>query len=574
MEGAVTKSGGRLILPNVTTDELKAYARAPHAILPNRFIAEVNDGGKAARSAEEAFEEAWRALAAAVYTQFVDGVARHGSGTRQIWDRQIAAFWELTWVVGEDDALIDQRKNWRLPTLTIEYGDRCSLMPPWQELSGYDSGQESGASAQKEFWSGLRESLKSPLDLDRRERLCAIALVKRLFPLLDSSTQHNLSGVRLNTESWPSTLDIATQPWKSSVAKNQSPKVLAAWNAFCSVAGGSERVRGTYLIKDALVMRERTADLSVEKRDALHEKLGILEDMVKTEPSKYYAILLADGDHMGAALRASRDAGNLDVFTRQMVDFAKSAPGIVNKHWGSCVYAGGDDVLALLPVPNAIQCAEQLAAGFEGTFGSGPEKPTLSVAVLFVHYRLPLSDAIRSSHELLDDVAKEETGRASLAIAVHKPSGPAAQFSAPWAWWHEKVGARSRIELLPVFVASDEFNAGSGLTRSYLYKVRDLFERLALDETRLVGRRTGASYNLGLELAPHLADLLAAELLVGRGSVSERQRESARALAERFVALSHPARRVDNEIRVDENAVSFSPARIAMFLATGGAEKT
>jgi CRISPR-associated protein Cmr2 len=75
------------------------------------------------------------------------------------------------------------------------------------------------------------------------------------------------------------------------------------------------------------------------------------------EPYPYVACLMADGDHMGRAIERLADANSHRAFSRALSDFAAEARRIVEQeHLGSLVYAGGDDVLAFLPLPEALAC--------------------------------------------------------------------------------------------------------------------------------------------------------------------------------------------------------------------------
>ena len=79
---------------------------------------------------------------------------------------------------------------------------------------------------------------------------------------------------------------------------------------------------------------------------------AVMKGRNQETPSPFYAILLMDGDSLGELLRKSGSAVSdaLDRFTRQV-------PDIVDRHNGFLIYAGGDDVLALLPLEDALACA-------------------------------------------------------------------------------------------------------------------------------------------------------------------------------------------------------------------------
>src|SRR5690606_2120885 len=77
------------------------------------------------------------------------------------------------------------------------------------------------------------------------------------------------------------------------------------------------------------------------------------------EPYPYVVCLVADGDRMG---RAIGDLGSADAhraFSKALAGFADSARDVVEQqHRGALVYAGGDDVLAFVSLPEALGCAD------------------------------------------------------------------------------------------------------------------------------------------------------------------------------------------------------------------------
>ena len=82
--------------------------------------------------------------------------------------------------------------------------------------------------------------------------------------------------------------------------------------------------------------------------------------------------------------QASRD------ISRALQGFASSVRGIVRAHRGHAIYAGGDDVLALLSLERARHCAGALARAFSEHLSgiaermgldNDDERPTLSVGL-------------------------------------------------------------------------------------------------------------------------------------------------------------------------------------------------
>jgi CRISPR-associated protein Cmr2 len=120
---ALTEKGGKIVFPDVENDELyKAIVRkdgtGPYVgSLPNRFKADVTGMTDAGALCRDRIVKKWNELEAAVWTQFIKDVAE--AETKEIWDRQVGKFWDISWVEGDDpgkngDATwLDRRKNWR-----------------------------------------------------------------------------------------------------------------------------------------------------------------------------------------------------------------------------------------------------------------------------------------------------------------------------------------------------------------------------------------------------------------------------------------------------------------------------
>ncbi len=76
-------------------------------------------------------------------------------------------------------------------------------------------------------------------------------------------------------------------------------------------------------------------------------------------------ILAADGDRMGELLDKMQALPAHQNISKALANFATGVPDIIRKHQGHCVYAGGDDVLALLPLHTAIECSRELAGDIQ-----------------------------------------------------------------------------------------------------------------------------------------------------------------------------------------------------------------
>lgn len=237
-------NGGRIVFPAVDKDPLvrsvekSLRSLAPRiGTVPNRFKAEVPEEFEPKRC-EEAVRAAWRKLADAVWDEFLprldERLKKLNGGlparTKQIWEDQVRNFWEISWVKGPDDGIdgewLEHRKTWRnhRPPDEAQGGDHCTLMGDWQEISGYVRARD--RADQDTFWSEFREcefrdsigdrnGKKLLLDIVEGERLCAIALIKRLFPRLPRETREVFGWDPCGDGggNWPSTGHIAAAHW-------------------------------------------------------------------------------------------------------------------------------------------------------------------------------------------------------------------------------------------------------------------------------------------------------------------------------------------------------------------------
>ena len=144
------------------------------------------------------------------------------------------------------------------------------------------------------------------------------------------------------------------------------------------------------------------------------------------------------------------------------------------------VYAGGDDVLAMLPAPSALACAQALSDAYRSAFADTDAKgeATLSAAAVFAHIRLPLNHVLDEAHWLLDAVAKDGNGRDSLVAAVLKPGGPYCRWVTTWTRPGPDGGARATDRLHALLRLLDTNTAEPGLSSALVYRVRDMLTRL------------------------------------------------------------------------------------------------
>ena len=503
MHGA-EMAGGKIVRPLVADDHLYRWVKgfrvggSPQiGTLPNHFVVEVHtDAGAVADRATEAFDTAWSRVHEAVWCRFLTPVESLGPDTRRIWDRQVNNFWRIAWTADPSGdgyrGLLARRKHWRIHRPTVEPGDKCTIMHDMQELSGYTrSDSRRSREGQDRFWSDLGMHLGT-LDLRPNERLCAVAFVKRMFP----RASRDALGWKVDQSRWPSTVYVAAVPWIDRVAATAPEEAQSYAEKVRHVAGDifSEQYPGTTRWKgirsfarldgnwfhSESVGNDARCPLSkggIEVRKELAESLEEIAEMDDDEgrrigtPSHYYGLLLADGDRLGE-LVSKHGAGPVG---KALASFTGDIGTIVEYHHGVTVYAGGDDVMALLPLPKALSCAAKLSRHYGRAFwtdGGMEIEATLSAAVVIAQIRYPFGGVMREARRLLEDVAKDGNGRNSLAVGVLKPGGLHCQWATTWT----RSGRNGRVcarKILDDLVDQlREVTSEPGLSSGLVYRTR------------------------------------------------------------------------------------------------------
>jgi CRISPR-associated protein Cmr2 len=243
--------------------------------------------------------------------------------------------------------------------------------------------------------------------------------------------------------------------------------------------------------------RLKEAGVTVSKGEIQEatKALRRLYEAVGAKPAKYYALLYMDGDHMGRWLSGTHKelATFSDILhpavrttlqndphwqpllqTKRLITPAVHAsisqalgrfalrlvPHIVEERYpGRLIYAGGDDVLALVPLEDALAVARELRAAFSGhvrfvngnlqvclgdsvtgyvewddeiSLTMGP-KATASIGMVFAHHLQPL-DLVLQAVRRAEHAAKRRYDRNALAVEVLKRSGETVTVGTKWSY--------------------------------------------------------------------------------------------------------------------------------------------
>lgn len=276
-------------------------------------------------------------------------------------------------------------------------------------------------------------------------------------------------------------------------------------------SGGGKFLDGRYLFESELA--EEFADDPYKLEEARNKLNELFRDLELGRPSPYYAILVADGDDIGEKLAEFTGPDEHKSFSRKLIEFASASQSIVARNYGKTVYAGGDDILAFLPLTSVLSCAKELSETFNRSPGG-----TLSIGVGITHYIEPLSDALalarRAEHE-----AKSVQGKNALSICVDKRSGAVRSVTGKTGALCQKLEdlihweQQSALSHQAAYQIRDlllEFNAGSTI---FGEATAEIFKAEA---ARILTRKVIGDSEISLDLDNLISTNLPNELLLAR----------------------------------------------------------
>jgi len=488
---AIADEGGRLIFPALEKDHqdlTPSYKLSDETMIKafnvaNIVLAElpetIKEPSKVNEKARIAAKNTWRYYADRTREE-VEKLDKDALNLK-IWTEQVADVDELTfdimpiycaWVpLGSDYQaaymrlmrLLSGRKSIR------DFNPQASEHPMVPK-SSLDGARDSVLTKNKK----IRKKLAIQLRLGEGEQLCAVALTKRLG-----------SG----KVPFPSVVRVALDPWIRGAMNSgeDAKKLLKEIESYCQGTNGfssgtghlyrndfgydgqilypsrlskflspksdlktkvdsdpkipSPNARKALQKSDSKTKMDSDAyedNISVEDLEKLSEIKIRVDKLQKSdkggldlgEPDPYLAVLVADGDHMGEAIRKIQTTKDHRDFSRNLSKFANAARNIVESNEsnnGVLIYSGGDDVLAFLPVDKCLSAARILHDEFgklnliRDDSGNAHGGLKLSVGIAIAHAFEPMEDLIKYGRDA--EKAAKAPNRNGLAVHLHKRGG-------------------------------------------------------------------------------------------------------------------------------------------------------
>lgn len=520
---------------------------------------------------QDAVNQRWHTLAHAVFDRIFSGheFDNEREALRRIWDAQIGTendslhpFLETMITVSKknvDGGLLKSQRMGsditRFDKLCVQDGFYCSLMNGWREISPYLTNSQEDRNKRKAFWAKvqnvllvmrygqhtaskngmLREfdddgyvvasSAGTCIDLRDNERLCAPALIKRAFPLLDLGLEErsivkdvigwvprypgavvysrqkdgkfgtflkktlelfkpgaasaDLSDREQNPDAedrelphWPSVSHIASASWIALVqrhnlneagkfaqeAYNISPRYvrnkMPIWfeKTKPQTETDGESVKSLVQVDATLFHKDRlTRALEISGKDPDHSIVQILDDIAHTDVTEdklpreklglapqVYAILRMDADNVGNLMADSTINSKFSEGIGKFIDdvrgdLTRADPfGLAYKHNALLVFLGGDELMAMMPVEEALPLACTLQKAYGEHVKDIGKKAGISASISYVDVRTPLWFAIEKTTERLDKVAKSDI-KNRLAMGIVGLNDTSTSLVLPWS---------------------------------------------------------------------------------------------------------------------------------------------
>lgn len=420
-------------------------------------------------------------------------------------------------------AMLAAGKAKRQDKRTPEEGIKCDLFGEY-EILHYDSERGKNPKPSEDpFWRDVRNVFDES-DFGKNERLCALGMVKRLaYRVCKQIDGHPLQKMFEKAETFPSTTEMALHDWwrqlQSRAKSHDDPQaqLLAEELARFDWSKDKEKTfqklaQWFHELNEPEITKRQGYEITAIDKKEKKEK-SAAQALFKRHPvkdvHKYYAVLMMDGDKMGKLINGEtlgstwqsvlhpelvrRLAGNFDnkfkefwgnrlakpriispaahaAISEALGDFSLlTVPHIIAKHHGRLLYAGGDDVCAVLPASTALSAAREIADAYGlgfiaarsgeraspifdkwrpepgcklGLHLGGGDMISISAGIMIAHHKKPLGRVMHRAHELLN-LAKNEGGRNGFALGIDKRSGGGRIFR---AGWREERGGASLLD--------------------------------------------------------------------------------------------------------------------------------
>ena len=324
-------------------------------------------------------------------------------------------------------------------------------------------------------WEKFKENLQKDIKhyLKEGERLCGVCLVKRF------------AFYYLGRQTFPSVHDIANAKFKEELKdfEQKYPDLANRLKSLLQHYTGEEKPRlweydaELFDIKELERIKREEEDLRLVIDDLIRELRWIYNNKFLSEPSKnYFAIIISDGDSMGDWLglnskirKEKLERTFHETFSRALSNYAREIKSLESKEkFGlRIVYAGGDDVLAVVDMREFLDFAGKLNPIFKEKVG---ENASVSAGIVIGHQRDNLAYLLNEAGKA-EKKAKSVEGKSAFCITVIPRGGGPVSF---WAKWESLNLFKDTIDYFEKEIIGDRT----------VYDIREIVDKFETSEEK------------------------------------------------------------------------------------------
>ncbi|MYB92481.1 MAG: type III-B CRISPR-associated protein Cas10/Cmr2 [Gammaproteobacteria bacterium] len=505
------KKGIKVIYPSIGDDSPFGAWRKTDITLPsfpNLFLAmseelSIEELTQTMQYVEAAVQCEFEKIARHAVEFFVNVVGKkkwNSTGADDIFKRQIKNFFQLYWGVSsrsdgsyqdwyaQTGSRLASVKNCRAFYQVSESGRKCSLCGDREIF--HDSTTDPMS-----WWRQFAQ--RSAKYCRQGEALCTVCLTKRL-----ATDYFGEKYKEIKQLSFPSTSEVSTANFKLQIANNETYKEFVEVINTLENDNGNQievtinpvpklheiqrswNVDGDWLFEEAFSPQnlERYYGISknaqIKQEKALNKGNKLRRELIKKvgfEPSRYFAVIALDGDGMGQTVsQAENPEAHTDISSKLNAYTAKVRRIVEKNYLGKLIYAGGDDVLALVNLADLCNILRDLRCGFPNLNNGENSASTASAGVCIAHCKVPLGDVLERARDM-ERAAKSVDGKDVLGIALLKHSGNISQTLFKWKYPGEDG---TDIDMVTVGENLIGLIKAGEVSKKFMYTFRDVFTRL------------------------------------------------------------------------------------------------
>ncbi len=316
------------------------------------------------------------------------------------------------------------------------------------------------------------------------ERLSGVDLLKRLGRLGDEPK-------------FASTSDVAAAPLMNTLSKAEQNKLITELKEMLTNEGvlPEEISENASLIFESR-FKEYLWESAGQKKILKKHRDHIKAVFNGADPYPYYSLFIADGDNMGKLINQLETIDSHSLHSQKLSNFAENLPKIIRQYEGTCIYAGGEDILAYLPLHKALEFASFIDKDFSSSI-----KTTLSGGLVIAHHLTPLNEVMRLAREA-EKKSKMTASKNALTVVLSKRSGTETEITDNWQQLTD------RLLLLKGWLKADLLGQGVGYELKNLaedFKGFDLRtneahrDAIAKEAVRIINRKRHSDTNKPLD---------------------------------------------------------------------------